>query len=185
MNKPKITVVQCHVPISPEFDEMLEASYKSLMGMYDEYVLVVNDGIGYAKAHNWGMKHAKGDFIICVSNDALLIDGVLESMCDLKAVTYSSNNQFGCFFCLPRWVYEATQGFDESFGMAYFEDNDFLLRLKDLKIPIKRVSSIVIEHLGGVTVRALNKESEASQFGEKRFKEKWGDRDPNSWEQNS
>lgn len=158
--KPIISVVTCHVPLSKEFDEMLEQSRKSLMGMYDEYILVINDLIGYGRAHNFGFRMAKGDFIIAVSNDAFRIDGKLEDMCDPTAVTYSSNSQFGCFFCLPRWVLNKVGYFDERIGKAYHEDNNYLSRLNRAGVPLKRINSIKVEHFGGATIKAAGKESE-------------------------
>lgn len=35
-----------------------------------------------------------------------------------------------CSFLLPKWVYETIGGFDEMFYPAYFEDNDYVYRLK-------------------------------------------------------
>src|SRR5258706_10591367 len=159
----KISVIIPHVPLKPDLDQMLDDCVKSL-SRYDELILVINQGMGYGKSFNTGFKYAKGDFLLAISNDTKLISGTLEDLCDKSAVTYTENEQFGCFFCLPRWVYEKTRGFDESFGLAYFEDDDFLLRLKEANIPLKRIEGVKIEHKGGITVKALNKEEESYQF---------------------
>lgn len=180
MEKPKITVVIPHVPLDEHFDQMLNECRASLNG-YDELILVINDSIGYGAAFNRGFKQATGDFIFAISNDTQLKEGSLLDMCDPTAVTYTRNAQWGAFFCLPRWVYEKIGGFDESFGLAYYEDNDYLLRLKDAGIPVRRVNKVAIDHVGGATVKALKRETEANEFGKNRFKEKYGDRDPDDW----
>ncbi|PWT73676.1 MAG: hypothetical protein C5B59_12850 [Bacteroidetes bacterium] len=177
-----ISVVIPHVP-SPELDKLLEKCVKTVSG-YKELIVVVNDGIGYGAALNRGFKLSKGGFIVALSNDVeFKSSGELYYLCNDGAVMYSANAQFGCCFCMPRWVYERIGGFDETFGLAYYEDNDLLMRYKDAKIPVRRAANVMVDHVGGVTVKALGKEQEASAFGAKRWKEKWGERDPNSWEQ--
>lgn len=168
----KISLVIPHVPFSPEADEMLDKCLSTLSG-YDEFILVVNDGIGYGKAFNRGFKYAKGDYIFAVSNDTKLLLGSLQEMCIPNTVTYSENAQWGCFFCLPRTVYEKIGGFDERFEGAYFEDDDYLKRLELAGIPCERVTGVVVAHKGGVTVKALGKEEEYSQANRKRFEEKY------------
>lgn len=171
--KNKISVVVPHVPISEEFEKMLDNCLGSIRGEYDELILVINNGEGYGKSFNRGFKQATGDYIFAISNDTFLEQGTLGDMCDPNAVTFSSSHQWGCFFCLPRWVYEKIGGFDESFGLAYFEDDDYIMRLQDANIPILRVSNVVIDHVGGATVKGLDKETEASAFGREMFIKKW------------
>lgn len=84
-------------------------------------------------------------------------------MCRPGVVTYSENAQWGCFFCLPRSVYEKIGGFDERFEGAYYEDNEYLDRLAKNNIPVERVEGVLVDHIGGVTVKALGKEEEWSQ----------------------
>lgn len=174
-----VSIVIPHVSISKEFDEMLNKCIASLGSDYNELIIFRNNGIGYAKAFNEGFKEARGDYLAAVSNDAFLTEGSVRDLCLPEGVTFSSNAQFGCFFCMPRWVYEKTEGFDERYGLAYMEDNDFLLRLKDLGIPLFRIRKVKVDHIGGLTVRALSKEGDAINFARERFKERWGNRDPN------
>jgi GT2 family glycosyltransferase len=174
----KISVVIPHVPKTKELDESLDRCVKSLKG-YDELILVINDGIGFGKSFNRGFKYSKGDFIYAISNDTELIEGNLADLVDPDAVTAPMVNGrvqpfWGCFFVMPRWVYEKTGGFDEDFGLAYYEDNDFILRLKKFGIPMKAVPSVKISHEGGKTVKALGKEQEAAAFGKEVFEKKHG-----------
>lgn len=153
--EPKISVVIAHVPKNEHLEESFQKCIKSIKGQYDELVLVINDGIGYGKAYNRGMKYASGSYVICVSNDTILTHGKLEQLCDPQAVTYSENAQWGCFFCLPRWILNSIGGFDPRFNLAYFEDDNYLSRLKRRNIPLRRVEGVTVEHEGGVTVKSL------------------------------
>jgi GT2 family glycosyltransferase len=169
-----VSIVIPHAPLNKGLDDRLDTCIESLKGNYDELILVINDGIGYGKSFNRGFKYCKGDFIIGVSNDTKLIEGNIRNMCDERAVTFSENAQWGCFFCIPRWIHYNMCGFREEFGLAYWEDEDYLLRLESQCIPLRRVKGIIVEHEGGVTVKALNKEAESYQYGEKIFKKLWG-----------
>src|SRR5690348_7090023 len=119
-----ISLIVPHVPFSKQADEMLDKCVRSLSG-YDEFILVVNDAIGYGAAFNRGLKYAKGDFFLCVSNDTELTSGDIKDLCIDGVVTTPLVNgnqmQFGCFFCMPRKIYEKIGGFDERFRGAYYE----------------------------------------------------------------
>lgn len=155
----KLSLIVCHVPLNDYLDSLLNDCLASLSG-YDELVMVINDSIGYGKAHNRGFKYAKGDYFLCASNDTVLFKGDIKKMMKPGVVTYSQNAQWGCFFCMPREVYEKVGGFDERFEGAYFEDNEMLDRLAANKIPVERVVGVLVQHLGGQTVKALGKEAE-------------------------
>lgn len=174
MQNKKISVVTPHVPINDRMEKMLQDCMRSIEGQYDELVLVVNNGEGYAKSFNRGFKYSTGEYILAISNDTFLEKGLLKDLCDPSAVTYTENQQWGCFFCLPRWIYEKVGGFDESFGLAYWEDHDYLIRLDQAGVPVKRIPGVVIHHEGGATVKALGKESEAAAFAKEVFIKKWG-----------
>lgn len=175
---PKISVIIPHAPLSPYLDSLLDRCTKSLSG-YDEFVLVLNDAIGYGKAFNQGLKYAKGDYLVCVSNDTVLTGGSLADLCKPGVVTYSRNAQWGCFFCLPRSVYEQIGGFDERFEKAYWEDVDYRKRLEVAGISCLRIDSIEVQHEGGATVKTLGIEGEAEAFGRRKYIEKYGHLDNN------
>lgn len=176
---PKISVVLAHVP-APNLDVRLDKCLKSLKG-YDELVLVLNDGIGFGKAFNRGFKYATGDYIIAVSNDTVLEKGNLQELCMPDVVTspminnvVRDNEFWACFFCWPRNVYESIGGFDESFGLAYYEDTDLRERFKQADIPMVGVPTVKVYHEGGATVKTISNEDENMKIGEKRFIEKYG-----------
>ncbi len=173
MAKPTISAVIPHVPATDYLNELLTRCINSLKG-WDELYVYYNHGIGYGAAFNKCLEAATGDYIVCVSNDTALTAGDLTELCDPTAVTYSANAQWGCFFCLPRWVYEKVGGFDEGYGLAYYEDEDYLERLRRAGIPFKRVDSVKVDHIGGVTVKAITTESEAMAVGRQHYLEKYG-----------
>lgn len=171
-----ISLIVAHYPINPDLDEKLKWCLDSLTG-YDELVLVINDGIGFGKAFNWGMKYAKGDYLFVVSNDTYLLEGNLKDLCNPNAVTTPVKNNMkqefnGCFFVLPKWVYEKIGGFDEQFKVGYFEDDDYIMRLREAGIPMQCVESVKIATEGGRTMEFLDK---ATAYNENRVKfiKKW------------
>ena len=175
----KISVVIPHVPKNKELDDSLDQCIKSLKGQYDELILVINDGIGFAKAFNQGFKYATGDFIYAVSNDTKLIAGDLRKMavpdCVVSPIVNGRfQSYWACFFAMPRSVYEKTGGFNEEYGLAYYEDDDFIIRLDELGIPMKGTREVEISHEGGKTVKALGKEEDAKAFGREVFLKKHG-----------
>jgi len=173
----KTSLCVAHVP-SPQLDTMLDTCLASAKG-YDELVLVVNDGIGYGAAFNRAFKYARGEYLVLLSNDVVIRSGTIEDLIDPEAVTCPVVNGkaqefWGCMFCLPRWVYEKIGGFDERFGIAYFEDDDYIFRLREAGIPMRSVDKVQVEHAGGVTVKHLGAESHSYYESRQRFIEKWG-----------
>jgi len=61
---------------------------------------------------------------------------------------------------LPRWVYEKVGGFDEDFEGGYWEDDDFINRLNENRIPISLNHRIEVEHLngGGLTMKKIGEQ---------------------------
>lgn len=174
----KISAIIPHWPKVPELEDLLKECVASLDG-YDELILVVNDGIGFGKALNRGMALAKGDYLCLVSNDTKMVKGTLRDLIDPQGVTSPMMNRstraslWGCFFCIPRWVYEKIGGFDEQFLMAYFEDNDYIARLREADIPMICKESVSIETKGGQTMKHLDATLISTQNAE-RYARKWG-----------
>ncbi len=176
----KLSVVIAHVPQS-NLDVRLDKCIQSLGGNYDELVLVINDGIGFGKAYNRGFKYATGDYILAVSNDTVVLDGNIRDLCVPDVVTSPVVNEimredfWACFFCQPRNIMEQMKGFDESFGFAYYEDNDLTKRIKQAHISMAGIPTVKIEHEGGATIRTISTTDENMKIGRKRYVEKWGD----------
>src|SRR5689334_10883519 len=123
-----ISVIIPHMPSVPGADEALEECTKSLQG-YKEIIIVVNDGIGYSKAVNIGLRQASGNYLCVVNNDTVVQKGNLYYLANpFKVMTPmivpSPRDQLPrAFFCMPRWVYEEVGEFDERFEGGYFEDD--------------------------------------------------------------
>lgn len=179
-----ISIVLPHWPIAPELEGYLDRCVKSLSG-YDELVLVVNDGIGFAKAVNRGMKLAKGDYIAVVSNDIVWEEGNLGDLCIPGKVTSvllngtrNPKNMWGCFFVVPRDVLEKVGYLDEQFGLAYYEDDDYIKRINAAGIEIKCVDSCAISSEGGRTMRLVDDRtrSEINVRNKVLFDSKWANK---------
>lgn len=176
----RLSVVIPHWPLKSELDDLLDRCIKSLPP-HDERVIVVNEGIGFAKAVNYGLRVAKGDFLAVVSNDTVWQSGDLESICIPGTVTSPVLNDhkqdfWGCFFVLPREVYEKVGPLDERFGLAYYEDNDYIKRLSVAGVPMVCVDSCHIFSEGGQTMKHVDDRlrSELNVRNKGIFDSKWG-----------
>ena len=104
--------------------------------------------LGYTRAVNEGMKQAKGDFIILLNDDVILlnqpknywINKLLEPFINPKmGITgchklkcHVTNEDFivGYCFCIKREVVNKIGFYDEIFSPGYIEDIDYCLRAK-------------------------------------------------------
>lgn len=178
-----LSVVIPHWPMKPEIhDPLLERCVKSLPHV-DEFVVVVNDGIGFAKAVNRGMRLAKGDYIAVLNNDIVWESGDIRDLCIPGVVTspvVNGRNQpfWGCFFVVPRTVYETVGGLDERYGMAYYEDDDYIMGLKTSGISMRGVDACRVWTEGGQTFRHLDPKEKSELFIRNRdiFNSKWSTR---------
>lgn len=157
-----ISVVIPHYPFNEEIDNTLKRCVASLSG-YDELIIVVNNGTGFAKAVNQGLKLAKGDYIMVVNNDVEWKSGNLKDLCVESTVTSPKVNNaeqpfWGSFFCIPRSVYESIGGLDEQFGIGYYEDEDYAKRLEQAGIPMQSIDCNIWT-LGGKTMQQFDRDS--------------------------
>lgn len=83
-------------------------------------------------------------------------------------------------FCLmfTREVLERTGFFDEGYQIGNFEDDDFMIRLRMLGIPLVIAENTFVHHTGSATMRTLGREGYLQVNGrnEQFFLTKWGDR---------
>lgn len=170
-----ISVIIPHWSLNEELDLLLEHCVKSLDA--DEIIVVINDGIGFGKAVNQGLRLANGEYLFVVNNDTVVLDGDLKDMCVPDTVTVPRiNGQVDdmprAFYCMARSVYELIGGYDERFKMGYFEDDDFITRLHRHEVPIKKIDSVEVSHLGGTTMHLLDRDAIYEENKEK-FHDKW------------
>lgn len=79
-----------------------------------------------------------------------------------------------CFWVLPRPVLNRVGRLDERFEWGYWEDDDYLARLHQAGIPAKRVASVRVNHIGGLTTTKVPEHKDWLERNEQVFKEKWG-----------
>lgn len=165
MLETKLSICIPHWSVVPELDDLLDRCMKSLPP-HDETIIVVNEGIGFAKAVNYGLRLAKGDYIAVVSNDTVWRRGNLSDLCVPGTVTSPILNGgkqdfWGCFFVVPRDVYQKIGGLSEEYGLAYYEDNDYIARLSTAGVPMICVESCEIYSEGGQTMKHVSDKERA------------------------
>ena len=170
-----ISAIIPHWPISKYHNDLLKQCVKSLRA--DEVIVVLNDAIGFAKAVNQGLRVATGDYLCVINNDTYIIDGQLKDIVDPKGVSCPLVNgyhsAFGCFFCIPRWVYEEVGELDERFVNS-FEDNDYVRRLTIAGIPIIK-KDVKVWHAEGATTQKVPDLAKESDKNFEKFQDKWKD----------
>ena len=175
-----ISVIIPHYVDLPGANETLHHCVQSLRG-YDELIVVVNEGYGYARSVNQGLRIATGEFLCVVNNDCTLLEGDLRALTDPFAVVTPyivprpRDDAPRAFWCMPRWVYDEVGGLDERFQMGYFEDDDFIRRLRQEGIPLKSspIVSVMHKNGGGMTMKQVG-EQKYFDINQKLFNEKWG-----------
>lgn len=177
-----ISVIVPFWSYGPEADECLRDCVSRLD--YDELILVVNEpnarGEPLVGARmNQGLRIARGDYLVVVTSSAKLISGSVAELCQPDAITSPNVDGegapfHGCFFCIPRAIYERHGGLDESFT-AYYVDMDFACRMWASGVPLRLVPNVKVDHrgAGGRAHARLNVEALMRDNSE-RFRARWG-----------
>lgn len=157
-------------------------------------VLVRNRrNLGFSKGMNQGMKLAGGGKILLVSNDVAVTSKTLKAMLEASerhpnAVIYPSfenkghqwsdedyeDDVDGAILLLPKKIFEATDGYDERFSPAYYEDTDWFLRIRQAGFGHVRTGRAVVYHGESQTTQRLGIRNTAFEESRKKFVEKWG-----------
>lgn len=175
------SVITPHWSYNEQADEMLLACHASL-GPVHERIIIVNEpaadgSVRFSTYLNIGFRIATGDFMLAVNNDTVLETGTIDELADANAVTSPVVNGlptrfWGCFFCLPRSIYERVGGLDENYT-GYFEDCDWFLRLRCAGVKFRSVPHVGVRHLGGQSMRQLQASALYRLNGD-RFRARWG-----------
>lgn len=178
----KISLIIPHFP-SPSTNDVLDQCITSFSGQYDELIVIVNDGMGFGPATNLGLKHATGDFLVVCNNDITLLSGSLRQLPIFDGISVPiirpqpRDYKPRAIFCMPRWVYTQISScgyfYDPVFEIGYWEDDDLIRRLGDIKVFIQQ--KVIVNHLdgGGLTMKQFG-EQEWHDRNEQVFKNKWG-----------
>lgn len=182
---PMISLIIPHCP-SEKHDALLERCIKSFgeQSIF-EIIPVVNEinTIGFTKAVNLGLRVARGEYLAVVNNDVQWLSGALSDLCVPRVVTSpkltnrwgdtSSQYFWGCFFVLPRKVYEAVGPLDEQFYL-YCSDTDYVMRVKAAGFECQSVTSCDIFTEGGMTVKDMPERNRHDIEDHEKFLAKWG-----------
>ena len=134
---------------------------------------------------NVGLRLATGDFVAVVTNDSRVADGDVHDLCVPGTVTspivlekpgIEPGGFHGAFWVAPHEVLDRVGLLDERFEGAFFEDDDYLERLRRAGIPTRQVASVrVWSRRIGLTMSKLPDAGRGLlAANERRFQEKWG-----------
>lgn len=177
----KVSVIIPYMEVDQDKPAVLKRLTDSLVG-YDELIISSNWKEGYAKPINRGLNLAKGDFLIVLNDDLKMDAGAsLRDICDTNFVTSPTidgkeQDFWGCAFCIPRWVYEKVGGLDERYRISYFDDDDFLNKLRQANVPVKSMPFVNFWNVdgGGRTLHAFPDHNEFFEENKRKFIDKWG-----------
>ena len=82
----RLSVVVPHWPIDEEVDAALASCLASLP-VDCEKLVIVNEGTGYARNVNLGLRLAQGDYVAAVGNDTRVLSGNVYDLCVPDIVT--------------------------------------------------------------------------------------------------
>ena len=184
---PTLSLVIPHWPLDEEVDQALRRCVASFPPEC-ERIVVVNEGTGYGRNVNIGLRTASGEYIAVVNNDCRLVEGDVYDLCVPETVTspliigerqgfgqsIEPGGFHGCFWVVPRVVLDRVGLLDERFEHAYWEDDDFVVRLGEADVPTRQVSSVRIRHVGGLTTVKIPDHRQWLEVNERRFEDKWG-----------
>ena len=179
-----LSVVIPHWPLDEEVDEALRVCLASLPSDCEK-IVVVNQGTGFAVNVNIGLRLARGDFVAVVTNDSRVVHGDVYDLCVPGVVTsplvlgkpgIEPDGFHGAFWVAPRDVFDRVGVLDERFEGAFFEDDDYLERLRQAGVATKQVASVhVASRRIGLTMSKLPDRGQTwFAANARRFEEKWG-----------
>ncbi len=142
--------------------------------------------LGYAEAVNLGLKVSSGDRIMILNSDAEVqnhdwqhtLDRLFDSCYDIglaipllknKGEPRFSEQMVGACWCLKKRVYEEVGDLSTEYGLGYFEDTDYFMRVKKAGFQIKPCSEVKVKHEGRSTYEEVFDESELKENFEENF----------------
>lgn|GEM_PF-6809975 len=125
-------------------------------------VIPHNQGTGFAVNVNIRLRPATGDNVAVVTNDSPAVNGDVYDLCVPGAATsplvlgkpgIEPGGFHGAFWAAPREVIDPVGFLDERFEGAFFEDDDYLERLRQAGVPTRQIASVhVTSRLIGLTM---------------------------------
>jgi hypothetical protein len=181
---PLLSVVVPHWPLDDEVDQALRACLVSLPPDCEK-IVVVNQGTGFAVNVNIGLRLARADYVAVVTNDCRVVEGDVYDLCVPGRVTsplvlekpgIEPGGFHGAFWVGPRVVLDRVGFLDERFEGAFFEDDDYLERLRQAGIPTMQVASVRVwsSRIGLTMSKLPDQGKQWLATNQRRFEEKWG-----------
>jgi hypothetical protein len=181
---PLLSVVVPHWPLDDEVDQALRACLVSLPPDCEK-IVVVNQGTGFAVNVNIGLRLARADYVAVVTNDCRVVEGDVYDLCVPGRVTsplvlekpgIEPRGFHGAFWVGPRVVLDQVGFLDERFEGAFFEDDDYLERLRQAGIPTMQVASVRVwsSRIGLTMSKLPDQGKQWLATNQRRFEEKWG-----------
>jgi GT2 family glycosyltransferase len=183
-----LSVVIPHWPLDDDVDASLRRCLASLPSDCEKLV-VVNEGTGFGRNVNLGLRLARGDYVAVVGNDTWVVGGDVCDLCvpdvvasplvigDMPGIAppLEPDGMHGAFWVAPRAVLDRVGLLDERFEFGFYDDDDLLARLREAGVSTRRVRSVRVRHVGGLTMRKLaGREREWLRRNEEVFRAKWG-----------
>jgi len=150
--RPSLTIVIPHWPLDEEVEEALRQCVASLPSDCEK-IVVVHSGTGFAVNVNLGLRLAAGEYVAVVTNDSRVVEGDVYDLCVPGTVTspivlekpgIEPGGFHGAFWVAPREVLERVGPLDERFEGAFYEDDDYLERLRREQIPTRQIASVQV-----------------------------------------
>lgn len=140
------------------------------------------ENLGVSKAWNAGIKIATRDVLCVLNNDILVYDSGLQRLVEAALITGIAGNEGACMnadFCyaystdneeeadylggycivFTRNLWNEVGAFDELFSPAYWEDNDWSLRVKEAGYKWKIIPGCVFHYVARTSIRVLDMNS--------------------------
>lgn len=160
--------------------EIISSCLDSMVGQYDELIIIAEKTDNLAHKINMGMNKASGDFIIVCNDDIKLFKGTLLELCDPNYVTVPKviggiDKLFhGHFWCMPRKIYEDVGPMWEGYDGFYFDDSDYWMSIEAKGYQVSKREDVVILHDHPATTLSKLSKSGREETNRNRFVERWG-----------
>lgn len=174
----RLSVVILHYEIDDSDKECLRKTIESFDGQYDELIIADEKTDHVTKKINTALKLATGDFVIMCGNDNEKLQGNLRDLCvpgEVQTAMVDPHRDIVLMTmtCFPKDVLEKVGYFDEQY-QCYSADEDILMKLKVVNIPVSCNNKVIIRHnVGGRTTSRLEGYRDIAIADGIKFKNKW------------
>jgi GT2 family glycosyltransferase len=149
----------------------------------DVPIVVVADRGGIPEAFNRCLRAGEDEYTVILCDDAYITRGSVLDLPDPRGISVPSiddiqkienNPKWVCCWCFPRWVVRTVGLFDTRFSPAYYEDDDYIIRLKLARIPLIHKPAVIVSHpRPGATIERIEGIREIREESKRQFEAKW------------